>query len=130
MIPAEEQIFYRAVAARMKDERDELDWKQKKLAANSGIKSSKIHKIEGGVDRLRAYELFKICETLNVSADYLIGLDMNKRHREYPKIVLAIMEDLATIHNLQILESVYKFVRAVKNEIQSERETGKKLIGQ
>ncbi len=125
MIPAEEQIFYRAVAARMKDERDELDWKQKNLAANSGIKSAKIHKIEGGVDRLRAYELFKLCETLNVSADYLIGLDTNKRHRVYPKIVLAIMDDLATIQNIQILEIVYRFVRVIKNEFKGKGKTAK-----
>lgn len=129
MIP-EEQIFYRAAAARMNDEMELLDWKNKKELANySDIKSHTMHKLVGGVDRLRAYELYKICNALNVSSDYLIGLDTNKRHREYPKIVLAMMDDLATIQNPQILESVYQFVRTVKNGIQNERTNNKKLTG-
>ena len=129
MIPPEEQIFYMALANRMKAERESLDWKQTDLADNSNIHKIKIHRLEGAVDRMRAYEMSRICQTLNISADYLMGVDANKRHREYPTIVLAMMDDLATIKNPQILESVYQFVRTVKNGIQNERSGSKKLTG-
>lgn len=129
MIPPEEQIFYMALANRMKAERESLDWKQTDLADNSNIHKIKIHRLEGAVDRMRAYEMSRICQTLNISADFLMGLDANKRHREYPTIVLAMMDDLATIKNPQILESVYQFVRTVKNGIQNERSGSKKLTG-
>ncbi len=129
MIPAEEHLFYMALANRMKAERELLDWKQTDLAENSNIHKIKIHRLEGAVDRMRAYELCLICETMNISADFLLGLDTDKRHREYPKIVLAMMDDLATIKNPEILESVYQFVRTVKNGIQNERSGSKKLTG-
>jgi transcriptional regulator with XRE-family HTH domain len=126
---SEEEIFYMAIGRRMKEERDLRDWKQIDLAKFSGISSHKIHKHENGLDRIKSYELSRVSNTFGVSADYLLGLDPNKRHKDVPKIALAIMDDLATIQNIEVLESVYQFVHTIKNGFQNDKITSKKLAG-
>ena len=123
----EETQFYILVGHNIRDERELLDWKQTDLSEHSDITRFKIHRFEGGLDRIRCYELVQICKTLNLSADYMLGLTKQRKLLEYPPEVLATMNDLAKIQDKRILESFYQVVNTVKDSMRHERQVVKKI---
>lgn len=55
---------------------------QKEMAEHLGIKQQQYARYEKGVNIMPITYLKKICEYLNVSADYIIGLNDDEKTRE------------------------------------------------
>ncbi len=62
--------------------RDCKNIKQKEIANYLGIKQQQYARYEKGINEMPAKYLPKICEYLNVSADYILGL---REGMPYPK---------------------------------------------
>ena len=127
MICTEEEVFYISLGRRMREERSLKDWTQIDLAKYAEIDPHKVHKYEGGLHRIRSYELQQLAMALDVSADYLIGRDDLKRHRQYSRILESIIEDLIALQNPRLLQSVHYFVRTLKTGFQRDGQTASKL---
>ncbi len=59
-------------------ERDKQNITQKEMAFRLGIKQQQYSRYEKGINVMPVTYLPKICEILNVSADYILGLNENK----------------------------------------------------
>ena len=60
-------------------ERDKQNITQKEMAFRLGIKQQQYSRYEKGINVMPVTYLPKICEILNVSADYILGLNENKK---------------------------------------------------
>ena len=62
--------------------RDSKNITQKEIAAFLGIKQQQYARYEKGINVMPVTYLPKICEFLNVSADYILGLPKNMNYPE------------------------------------------------
>ena len=60
-------------------ERDRQNITQKEMAIYLGIKQQQYSRYEKGINIMPVTYLPKICEKLNVSSDYILGLTDNKK---------------------------------------------------
>lgn len=64
-----------AIGNRIKTRRVMLGLSQEKLADTLGVTFQQVQKYERGSNRVSGSTLAKVCETLKVSADVLLGID-------------------------------------------------------
>lgn len=66
---------YAAIGERVRIRRKELKITQEKLAEMVDVSTSFIGHIERGTRKLSVETLFKVCKALDISADFLLGLE-------------------------------------------------------
>ena len=66
---------YSAMGKKIRRKRREMDITQEQLAALVGISTSFVGHIERGTRVPSIETLYRICDALGVSADYLMGLE-------------------------------------------------------
>ena len=64
---------------RIKYERDSQNITQKEMADSLGIKQQQYARYEKGINIMPVTYLPKICKTLNISSDYILGLTNKKK---------------------------------------------------
>lgn len=70
----------KSVGTKLKELREDSDFPQKVIADLLGIQRSNYSRIENGHQNLNQSQIKLLCEFLNVSADYLLGIKVkNKR---------------------------------------------------
>jgi transcriptional regulator with XRE-family HTH domain len=65
------------LAQRLRELRARYDWSLHELAARSGVHYITIHRAEKGSTRITAPVVMALARTLQVSTDYLLGMDAN-----------------------------------------------------
>lgn len=68
------------IAQRIKEIRLERNKTQEEVAEALGIVKQAYYRYEKGIRSLKAEQIKVICEYLNISADYLLGLSDEKRN--------------------------------------------------
>ena len=72
--------------------RNELLLTQTQIAEKLGMTYQEYQKIENGKTVIRADKLFHICKTLNVSADWLLGLNIDNQYSGLGLVAERIIE--------------------------------------
>jgi transcriptional regulator with XRE-family HTH domain len=63
------------LAQRLHELRVQYDWSLQELAERSGVHYVTIHRAEKGSTRITAPVVMALAKTLNVTTDYLLGMD-------------------------------------------------------
>ncbi len=90
---------YAAMGQRIKQARKARHLTQEQLAEVCGLSASFLGHIERGTRKASLETLYALCETLQVSADYLTGL-------EAARAVNVVFDGLQTIPAEQVIESL------------------------
>ena len=89
--------MYKAIGTRIKQHRRKMELTQDMLARKANISLSFMGHIERGTRVMSIETLIKLAETLNDSADELLGLEVNAPHHLPPKEYLAWLLKEASI---------------------------------
>ena len=65
------------LAQRLRELRARYDWSLQELAARSGVHYVTIHRTEKGSTRITAPVIMALAKALQVSTDYLLGMDVD-----------------------------------------------------
>ncbi|MFK5883168.1 MAG: helix-turn-helix transcriptional regulator [Candidatus Izemoplasma sp.] len=69
----------KSIGAKLKELREDSDYPQKAIAELLGIQRSNYSRIENGHQNLNQTQIKLLCEFLNVSADYLLGIKISDK---------------------------------------------------
>lgn len=67
--------FSKNLSKRIREARQKKGWTQEYLGLEAGVCSKFVANIESGKKTCRVYALYKIAKTLDVSMDWLVGMD-------------------------------------------------------
>ena len=70
-IPAEHELFQRALAARVKEQRLQKGWTSVDLAARSGLTGQAVRNVEDGKRNVLAWTVYRLAKALGVPAGWL-----------------------------------------------------------
>jgi transcriptional regulator with XRE-family HTH domain len=73
------------LAQRLHELRVQHDWSLQELAERSGVHYVTIHRVEKGSTRITAPVVMALAKTLNVTTDYLLGMDAEAAPSAPPK---------------------------------------------
>ena len=73
------------LAQRLRELRARYDWSLQELAERSGVHYVTIHRCEKGSTRITAPVVMALAKTLNVTTDYLLGMDVETTPPAAPK---------------------------------------------
>jgi transcriptional regulator with XRE-family HTH domain len=127
------------IGKRIVELREKRNWSQRELARRADINVSVMNRIETGERPLRADELKKISQLLDVQADYLLGTsnDSNltaKDERDIAKRMEEIKKDLSNEDGLMFNgepmseEAVESFLEAMEYAVRQTQRINKKYI--
>jgi transcriptional regulator with XRE-family HTH domain len=127
------------IGKRIVELREKRNWSQRELARRADINVSVMNRIETGERPLRADELKKISQLLDVQADYLLGTsnDSNltaKDERDIAKRMEEIKKDLSSEDGLMFdgepmsEEAVESFLEAMEYAVRQTQRINKKYI--
>ena len=98
---------------RIKAQRIRMGYTQEQLAEKMQISTRTLCGIENGENFVKAETLEMFCKVFNVTSFELFAFDHLKPQEE---LVNEIMKDISEIKNREKIETLYKFVKALKVE--------------
>lgn len=103
------------IQSRLKAYRLRLGLTQVEISEKLGMKQATYQKLESGkTSDMRISTLFHICKTLDVSADWLLGLESEKEPRFYELIVPE-----GTEINEEEAIAINKWLKALREKLES-----------
>lgn len=90
----------KTVGRKLKELREDKDFPQKVISELLGIQRSNYSRIENGHQNLNQDQIRILCEFLEVSADYLLGININDKRVISSKDELEINKSLKKIQDI------------------------------
>lgn len=93
------------IGKRLRRQREKMNMIREEFAEKAGISPQFLAEIENGKKGMSVDTLYKICQSFNLSADYLLFGRISTEHDCLPEPYSSYTEDIIEIVNNIILES-------------------------
>lgn len=93
------------IGKRLRRQREKMNMIREEFAENAGISPQFLAEIENGKKGMSVDTLYKICNSFNLSADYLLFGRLSTDSERLPEPYSSYTEDILEIVNNIILES-------------------------